>query len=84
MKAEEIFIRCITHKDGKKVAKKLAKLYVLIHLKLDYKAYLAEENHSIFLKLASHFLMHIESDLTHTNGRHAALLSALFLSDDPL
>lgn len=82
--AEEIFIRCINRQDGKKVAAKLAKLYVLIHFKLDYQSYISEENHAIFLKLASNFLMYIESDLTQTDGRHAALLSAIFLTDDQL
>ncbi len=84
MMAEEVFIRCVKNHDGVIISKKLAKLYVLVHLKLDYKYYVSQETNSIFLKLASNFLMYIESDLTETDGRHAALLSALFLSDDPL
>lgn len=82
MMAKEIFIRCMQKKDGDIVAKKLAKLYVLIHLKLDHKSYIKEEKDTIFLELALRFATHIEADLTKTEGCHAAILAALFLSDD--
>lgn len=82
MKAEEIFIRCVQKKDGEIIAKKLAKLYVLIHLKLDHKVYITTEKDGIFLELAQRFATHVEADLTHTEGYHAAILSALFLSDE--
>lgn len=82
MKAEDVFIRCVQKKDGEVIAKKLAKLYVLIHLKLDHKQYVMQEKDSIFLELAHGFTTHIEAGLTKTAGHHAAILSALFLSDD--
>ncbi|GAA5102032.1 hypothetical protein [Wohlfahrtiimonas larvae] len=82
MTAQDIFMRCMQKKDGEIIAKKLAKLYVLIHLKLDYQGYITQEQDSIFLELAQRFTTHIESDLTKTVGHHAAILSALFLSDD--
>lgn len=82
MMAEEMFIRCVQKKDGEVLAKKLAKLYVLIHLKSDYKLYITQEKDCIFLELANRFATHIEADLTKTAGFHAAILSAMFLSDD--
>lgn len=82
MMAEDIFIRCVQKKDGEIIAKKLARLYVLIHLKLDHKQYITQEKDSIFLELANRFSTHIEADLTKTAGHHAAILSAIFLSDD--
>lgn len=82
MMAEEIFVRCMRKKDGETIAKLLAKLYVLIHLEADYTTYLQHESNSIFLELANHFLLYIEADLTKTDGCHAAILSALYLSDD--
>lgn len=82
MMTEELFIRCVQKRDGDAIAKKLAKLYVLIHLKLDYQTYVAQEHDSIFLELAQRFITNIETDLTKTAGHHAAILSALFLSDD--
>jgi len=82
MMAEDMFIRCVQKKDGEIIAKKLAKLYVLVHLKLDHKLYIAQEKDSIFLELAHRFATDIESDLTKTVGHHAAILSAIFLSDD--
>lgn len=82
MMAEDMFIRCVQKKDGEVIAKKLAKLYVLVHLKLDHKHYMTEEKDSIFLELAHRFATNIEADLTKTAGHHAAILSALFLSND--
>ncbi|MGL4676008.1 MAG: hypothetical protein ACRCXK_14230 [Wohlfahrtiimonas sp.] len=82
MIAEDMFIRCVQKKDGEIIAKKLARLYVLIHLKLDHKQYITQEKDSIFLELANRFSTHIEADLTKTAGHHAAILSAIFLSDD--
>lgn len=82
MKAEDIFMRCVQKRDGDIITKKLAKLYVLIHLGSDYRQYLEQQKDSIFLELAQRFVTDIETDLTKTVGHHAAILSALFLSDD--
>lgn len=82
MKAEDIFIRCVQKRDGEIITKKLAKLYVLIHLGADYRQYVTQQKDSIFLELAQRFVTNIEADLTKTVGPHAAILSALFLSDD--
>lgn len=82
MMAEEIFVRCVQKRDGVVVAKKLAKLYVLVHLQLEYKTYVKHDKNNIFLELAHCFLTHVESDLTKTDGCHAAILSILFLSDE--
>lgn len=82
MEAEELFVRCMKRSDGQHIAKKLAKLYVVVHFQQNYKKYVENGDDAIFLELANLFIRCIEADLTKTQGDHAAVLSALFLADD--
>lgn len=81
---EKFFMRCIHQTDGEALAKKLAKVYVMVHLKLNHTHYVREENDATLTELTHHLVSKVESKAAQTNGRHAAILSALYLTDDPM
>ncbi len=83
---ESIYKWCITEGKGTEDARKLAALYVAVHLGESYTDW--EKTAKVhgdpeFSALAKAFIADVRHHHNKTNGKHALILASLYLSDSP-